>query len=276
MPEPLLRIRLSVGYPGKPDVLQNLELAIGEGEIVGLVGQSGSGKSTLGMAIPRLLVTTAQVSGEILYGGQNLLQRSGREMRRIRGKEIAVIFQGAASALNPARRLGVQLREVWKAHRSTREWNAEGRQQALALLRAMQLPDDEAFLRRYPSEISIGQAQRVLIAMAVMHRPALLIADEPTSALDMVTQAEVLALLRSLRDQFGSSLLFISHDLAAVGAICDRLAILRQGQIVETGPTAQIFAAARHPYTKSLISAMPAWPKSLHIVAQRSECGNGS
>ena len=257
MPEPLLRTRLSVGYPGKPAVLQELELAIGEGEIVGLVGQSGSGKSTLGLAIPRLLVTTAQVSGEIRYRGENLLKRSEREMRRIRGKEIAVVFQGAASALNPARRLGAQLWEVWRAHRSRSDWNTEGREQAMALLRTMQLPDDEAFLRRYPSEISIGQAQRVLVAMAVMHRPALVIADEPTSALDMVTQAEVLGLMRSLRDQFGSSLLFISHDLAAVSAVCDRLAILREGQIVEMGPTAEIFAGARHPYTKALIRAMP-------------------
>jgi peptide/nickel transport system ATP-binding protein len=261
MPEPLLRISLGVGYPGKPDVLRALELAIEEREIVGLVGQSGSGKSTLGLAIPRLLPSTARVSGEIRYRGTDLLRRSEREMRRIRGKEVAVVFQGASSALNPALRLGIQLREVWRAHRSGREWNREGREQAAALLAAMQLPHDDAFLERYPSQISIGQAQRVLIAMALMHRPALVIADEPTSALDMVTQAEVLGLMRALRDRFGSSLLFISHDLAAVAAVCDRLAILRDGRIVEMGPTAEIFAAARHPYTQALLRAMPAWSR---------------
>lgn len=260
MPGPLLRVSLGVGYPGKPDVLRGLELTIGEREIVGLVGQSGSGKSTLGLAIPRLLASTARVKGKVSYRGSDLLQCSEREMRCIRGKEIAVVFQGAASALNPALRLGTQLREVWRAHRSAREWNREGREQAGALLAAMQLPDDDEFLGRYPRHISLGQAQRILIAMAVMHRPALVIADEPTSALDMVTQAEVLDLMRGLRDRFGSSLLFISHDLAAVAAVCDRLAILRDGRIVEMGPTAEIFAAARHPYTQALLRAMPVRP----------------
>ena len=176
----------------------------------------------------------------------------------MRGKEIGVVFQGASSALNPALRLGVQLREVWRAHRSAREWDTVGLAQAYAVLRAMQLPGDETFLARFPAQISVGQAQRVLIAMAVMHHPALVIADEPTSALDMVTQAEVLGLMSSLRDGFGSSLLFISHDLAAVGAVCDRIAILRDGEIVEMGPPATIFAAPRHSYTRSLIAAIPA------------------
>jgi ABC-type dipeptide/oligopeptide/nickel transport system ATPase component len=258
MPGPLLHVSLDVGYPGKPEVLRGLELTIGEREIVGLVGQSGSGKSTLGLAIPRLLGTSARVSGEIRYRETDLLRLSQREMRRIRGKEIGVVFQGASSALNPALRVGTQLREVWRAHRSAREWNREGREQAATLLAAMRLPHDDEFLRRYPGQISIGQAQRVLIAMAVMHRPALVIADEPTSALDMVTQAEVLDLMRGLRDRFGSSLLFISHDLAAVAAVCDRLAILCDGRIVEAGPTAEIFGAARHPYTQALLRAMPA------------------
>jgi peptide/nickel transport system ATP-binding protein len=258
MPEPLLRVKVNVDYPGKPKVLNDLELAIGEGEIVGLVGQSGSGKSTLGLAIPRLLASTARVTGEICYRGENLLGHSAGEMRRIRGKEIGVVFQGASSALNPALRLGAQLREVWRAHRRPGEWKTEGRDQCRSLMRSMHLADDNAFLERYPSQISIGQAQRVLIAMAVMHRPALVIADEPTSALDMVTQAEVLGLMRGLRDHFGSSLLFISHDLAAVSAICDRLAILRDGKIVEMGDTAEMFAAPCHPYTQSLMAAIPA------------------
>ena len=257
MPGPLLHINLDVAYSGKPAVLRGLELTMGEREIVGLVGQSGSGKSTLGLAIPRLLADTARVSGQIHYCGTDLLHLSDGEMRRIRGKELGVVFQGASSALNPALRLGTQLREVWRAHRGAQEWKSEGREQVADLLAAMHLPHDDEFLGRYPGQISIGQAQRVLIAMAVMHRPALVIADEPTSALDMVTQAEVLELMRGLRDRLGSSLLFISHDLAAVAAVCDRLAILCDGRIVETGPTAEIFGAPRHPYTQALLRAMP-------------------
>jgi ABC-type dipeptide/oligopeptide/nickel transport system ATPase component len=257
----LLRVSLDVGYRGKADVLRGLELTLEEGEIVGLVGQSGSGKSTLGLAIPRLLGAGARVSGEIRYRGTDLLGLSEREMRCIRGKEIGIVFQGAASVLNPALRLGTQLREVWRAHRRAHEWKREGREQAAALLSAMRLPHDDEFLSRYPAQISIGQAQRVLIAMAAMHRPALVIADEPTSALDMITQAEVLDLMRGLRDRFGSSLLFISHDLAAVAAVCDRIAILCDGRIVEMGETAEILESARHPYTQSLLRAMPArWP----------------
>jgi ABC-type dipeptide/oligopeptide/nickel transport system ATPase component len=254
--EPLLHVRLSVDYPRKPKVLNELELTIGEGEILGLVGQSGSGKSTLGLAIPRLLPGTARVTGEIRYRGEDLLRYPAGEMRRIRGKEIGVVFQGASSALNPALRLGVQLREVWRAHRSAGEWKTEGCTRCAVLLGSMQLPGGDAFLERYPSQISIGQAQRILIAMALMHRPALVIADEPTSALDMVTQAEVLHLMRGLRERFGSSLLFISHDLAAVSAACDRLAILRDGEIVESGAAAEMFATPCHPYTQTLLGAM--------------------
>ncbi len=257
MSEPLLHVRLTVDYPGNPKVLNELTLTIAEGEIVGLVGQSGSGKSTLGMAIPRLLPGSARVTGEVLYRGEDLLRYPARAMRRMRGKKIGVVFQGASSALNPALRLGVQLREVWRAHRRAGEWKKAGRAECAVLLADMQLPGDSAFLDRYPSQISIGQAQRLLIAMAVLHRPPLVIADEPTSALDMVTQAEVLGLMRRLRDEFGTSLLFISHDLAAVSAVCDRLAILRHGEIVEMGATPDIFASPRHPYTQTLLRAMP-------------------
>src|SRR5580700_7443153 len=146
MPEPLLRVKLNVDYPAKPKVLDDLDLAIGEGEIVGLVGQSGSGKSTLGLAIPRLLPGTARVTGEIRYRGENLLGRPAGEMRPIRGKEIGVVFQGASSALNPALRLRTQLREVWRAHRRPGDWKTEGRNQCRSLMRSMQLADEDRFL----------------------------------------------------------------------------------------------------------------------------------
>ena len=254
----LLDLTLSVDYPRKPGVLTGAELSIGYGEIVGLVGQSGSGKTTLGMAIPRLVSAPgARVSGRLVFRGEDLLTCTERRIRSIRGKDIGVVFQGAQSALNPALRLGTQLREVWRAHRSRSEWKARGQEHAKELLRAMGLPSDDAFLRRYPAEISIGQAQRVLIAMAVMHSPALVIADEPTSALDMVTQAEVLKLLRELRDNLGTSVLFISHDLGAVAALCDRIGILFNGRIVETIHAERIFSAPQHAYTRSLIEAIP-------------------
>jgi ABC-type dipeptide/oligopeptide/nickel transport system ATPase component len=254
----LLDLTLSVDYPRRPGVLTGAELSIGYGEIVGLVGQSGSGKTTLGMAIPRLVsASAARVSGRLLFRGEDLLSYTQRRMRSIRGKDIGVVFQGAQSALNPALRLGTQLREVWRAHRSRWEWKARGQEHAKELLRAMGLPADDAFLRRYPAEISIGQAQRVLIAMAVMHSPALVIADEPTSALDIVTQAEVLKLLRELRDNLGTSVLFISHDLGAVASLCDRIAILFNGAIVETIRAERLFSEPQHPYTRSLIEAIP-------------------
>jgi ABC-type dipeptide/oligopeptide/nickel transport system ATPase component len=221
------------------------------------VGESGSGKSTLALTILRLLNRkSATVRGSISYRGSNLLNLSERELRHIRGKEIALVLQSAASSLNPALRIGTQLREVWSAHEKG-SWSS-GRTAVTALLRSMDLPDDDAFLKRYPSEVSVGQAQRLLIAMAVMHNPSVLIADEPTSALDVITQARVVQLLRRLADERRIAVLFISHDLLAVGSVCDRLSILRQGTIVESGPCNEVFANPSDPYTRALLESLPA------------------
>ena len=183
------------------------------------------------------------------------MQLSERELRAIRGRSVALVLQSPLASLNPALKIRTQLKEAWRAHASgTREDCANA---IRASLQSVSLPGDDEFLRKYPSQMSVGQAQRVLIAMAVMHRPALLIADEATSALDVITQSEILALFRELNRSTGMAILYISHDLASVAGICDRIAILHQGEIAECGTTEQIFANPQHQYTQKLMAAMP-------------------
>jgi ABC-type glutathione transport system ATPase component len=251
----LLSAQLSVRYADKPAVLRDLRLEIQRGEILGLVGQSGSGKSTLALAILGLLEKKVQVEGTIRLQESDLLQLSERELRALRGRAVALVLQSPLSSLNPALKIRTQLKEAWRAHASGT--NADCTNAIRASLQSVSLPADDEFLRKHPSQMSVGQAQRVLIAMAVMHRPALLIADEATSALDVITQSEILALFRELNRSTGMAILYISHDLASVAGICDRIAILHQGEIVECGATGQIFANPQHPYTKQLMAAMP-------------------
>jgi ABC-type dipeptide/oligopeptide/nickel transport system ATPase component len=259
---PFLSISLDVSYPNKPEVVKSVFLQMRQGEVLGLIGQSGSGKSTLALAILRLLeLKGGKAKGSIFFQGRDLLRLKEREMRRLRGSEIGLVLQSPLSSLNPALRIGTQLTEAWKAHASGPR--DEARRRVEDALAAVSLPSDQEFLRRFPSQLSVGQAQRVLIAMAVMHRPALLIADEPTSALDVITQKEVLQLFRKLNQDLGTAILYISHDLLSVASICDRIAILNQGELVESGPTGQIFNHATHPYTRKLISALPEKPAIL-------------
>jgi len=259
----LLRVAIdSVDYPNHKRVLGRLALEISEGETVALIGQSGSGKSTLALAILRLLDwKRGVVNGRIEFGDHgNLLALPERAMRAIRGKEIALVLQSAASALNPMLRISAQFEEAWRAH-SSAAWRREGLAKTNQLLREVDLPaGDPGFLKRYPREISIGQAQRVLIAMSLLHDPRLLLADEPTSALDIVTQQEVLGLLRRLAASRKMATLFISHDLLSVAALCDRVAILHEGEIVEEAATTSIFTSPSHPYTRRLIGALPQLP----------------
>jgi peptide/nickel transport system ATP-binding protein len=261
MNDVLLSARLSVCYARKA-VLRDVELDVRAGEILGLVGQSGSGKSTLAMAILGLLdKKRAQCSGSIAFQGRDLLRLKERELRDLRGRELALVLQSPLSSLNPALRIQTQLKEAWRAHATGKR---EQCQQAMnAALANVSLPWDAEFLRKYPSEMSVGQAQRVLIAMAVMHRPALLIADEATSALDVITQSEILALFRQLSRDTGSALLYISHDLASVAGICDRVAILHEEQIVECDETRRILLQPQHEYTRRLMAAMPKLPDAM-------------
>ncbi len=258
--QPLLSLRLSASYPGKNAVLRDLSLELRRGEVLGLVGQSGCGKSTLALAILRLLhLKRGKAEGSIFFNGRDLMALKEREMRSLRGKEIALVLQSPMSSLNPALRIGTQLEEAWNIHqRSTRK---EVARVLLDTLESVSLQADTNFLRRHPAELSVGQAQRVLIAMAVLHRPLLLIADEPTSALDIITQAEILQLFSTLSRKLGMGVLYISHDLLSVATISQRVAVMDQGEIVECRDTADLFKCPEHPYTRKLISALPIAPR---------------
>src|SRR6202142_1484107 len=257
----LLSAQLTVRYPGKPPVLRGISLEIGRGEILGLVGQSGSGKSTLAMAILGLLGRQrAIVEGNIFFQGVDLLTMRERDLRSLRGRALSLVLQSPLASLNPALRIRTQLQEAWRAHRASAATKSDCAHAIHQALTSVSLPADADFLQKHASQLSVGQAQRVLIAMAVMHRPALLIADEATSALDVITQSEILQLFASLNREIGMSILYISHDLPSVAGICQRIAILNEGEIVECGPTAKSFAAPVHPYTRRLMSSLPQIP----------------
>ena len=253
---PLLSAQVTVAYSGKGPVLRAATIEVGEGEIVGLVGQSGSGKSTLALTILGLLdCKHAHVTGSLVFRGRDLLKLRERELRMLRGRAMSLVLQSPLTSLNPALRIRTQMREAWKVHGNGTAADRESAiQSALASAALSSYPE---LLQRFPSQLSVGQAQRVLIAMALLHRPALLIADEATSALDVITQSEILALFATLNRETGTSILYISHDLPSVASICHRIAILHEGQIVECGPTAQLFSEPSHPYTRQLIAAQP-------------------
>ena len=252
----VLEFRLSAHYGSTP-VLHDVAGRIGAGEIVALVGLSGSGKSTLALALLRLLgYRGGRVTGTIRLSGRELGALSGREMRRIRGCQIGYVPQSPAAALHEKLRVKTLLEETWKAHAKARA--ADGFH--ARLLRSVRLPDDPKFMERRAGELSTGQGQRLLIALAIMHDPALLIADEPTSALDAITQAGILRLFAELNRDRGTAILFISHDLLSVAAISARVDILHEGRIVESGPPAEIFRQPRHAFTRDLVSAMPRIP----------------
>ena len=192
-----------------------------------------------------------------------------RELRNLRGRALSLVLQSPLASLNPALRIRTQLREAWRAHRENTATKADCDHAIQQALTSVSLPADADFLRKRASQLSVGQAQRVLIAMAVLHRPALLIADEATSALDVITQSEILELFASLNRETGMSILYISHDLPSVAGICQRIAILNEGEIVESGPTAQIFAAPVHSYTRRLMAALPLLPsRPLDLLAK--------
>ena len=258
--QPLLSLRLSVDYLNKQGVLTDVALEIRRGEVVGLVGESGSGKSTMALAILRLLhLKGGRAQGQLLFGGEDLLQKSEGELRAIRGRRISVVLQSPLTALNPAVRIGAQLREAWRAH--AKGGNDVCEHAIHEALRSVRLPTEDSFLKRHPSQLSVGQGQRVIIAMAILHRPELLIADEATSALDTITQSEILKLFGRLNRELGTAILYISHDLLSVATLCHRIAILNAGTIIECGTPHAIFVSPRHEYTRSLIAALPARPE---------------
>jgi len=260
MPPPLLDVRnLSVHFgtrEGPLRALRDVSLSVAPGETFGLAGESGSGKTTLGYAILRALARNARVtSGEIRFEGRDLLGLGGAEIRRIRGRRIAMVYQDPKSALNPTMTVGRQIAEVLEIHERQPARGARAR--AHELLELVNISDPASAARRYPHQLSGGMQQRVVIAMALAGGPSLLILDEPTTGLDVTTQAQVLMSIGDLRRRVGAAILYISHDLAVIAQVADRVGVLYAGELVEVAPTARLFAHRAHPYTRGLLEALP-------------------
>jgi peptide/nickel transport system ATP-binding protein len=252
----LLEVRnLSIDFDHRRAV-RDVSFRIHQGETLGLVGESGSGKSATSLALLRLLPSNAQVTGSIAFLGENLLALPDEAMRRRRGLDLAMIFQEPMTALNPVMPVGAQIAEAVQAHHPELSSRLV-KEKVLEAMHAVDLPDPEHRVRDYPYQFSGGQRQRILIAMAIINRPKLLIADEPTTALDVTVQAQILGLLNDLRRTHNLSLLFISHDLAVVSQIADRVAVMQHGEIVEEAPTKLLFLEPKHPYTRNLLASAP-------------------
>jgi peptide/nickel transport system ATP-binding protein len=268
----LLEIRDLHIWFGATEAVRGIDFALDDGEVLGLVGESGSGKSATALALMGLLGPAARVTGCIRWrrhadssagSGErgreemvNLLDQPVRAMRALRGREIAMIFQEPMTALNPVMTIGRQVAEGVQAHAPSCT-RSEARKRAIAALEEVAIPDAAARFGDFPHQFSGGQRQRILIAMALINRPRLLIADEPTTALDVTVQAQILTLLGDLQRQHGLAMLFISHDLAVVGQVASRVAVMRAGQVMETGLTAKLLTAPEHAYTQSLLRAVP-------------------
>ncbi len=253
---PLLEIaNLRIRF-GAQVAVHDLSLAIAPGETLGLVGESGSGKSATSLALLRLLPSAATVTGSIRFAGRELSTLPEAQVRRHRGRDLAMIFQEPMTALNPAMRVGAQIAEALRAHEPKLRRD-EVRARVLAAMAEVALPEPARRIDDYPHQFSGGQRQRLLIAMALIHRPRLLIADEPTTALDVTVQAQVLALLKELRRTHGLAMLFISHDLAVVSEVADRIAVLQHGRLVEVAAAAELFRNPQHPYTRRLLASVP-------------------
>ena len=258
-PRPLLEIEdLSVDLPTDEGLVRpvaQLSLRVNSGEIVGLVGESGCGKSMTALAVMRLLPDGGRTEGQVRFHGQDLLATSEAEMRGIRGRRISMVFQDPMTSLDPVFTIGQQVAETVQAHR--RVGHETARAQALEALEQVGLAGAAERMDNYPHQLSGGMRQRVMIAIALVMEPDLLIADEPTTALDVTIQAQILQMITDLQRRVNLGVLLISHDLAVVGQIADRVAVMYSGEIVETLPTTQLFQAPRHPYTQALLRCVP-------------------
>lgn len=255
MPDQLLGVRgLNISF-GDKEIVKDLSFDIAPGETLAIVGESGSGKSVTSLGLLGLLGPRASVTGSVTFQREELLPYDFNRLMQLRGKDVSIIFQEPMAALNPVYKIGQQLSDVIRNHLKLPAEQA--RERALELLRKVKLPTPEIKYDQFPFELSGGQLQRVMIAMAIACRPKLLIADEPTTALDVTVQASILDLLRELQAEMGMSILFITHDFGVVADIADRVLVMRHGEKVETGPVETLFAAPREDYTRMLLSAVP-------------------
>ncbi|WP_113945938.1 ABC transporter ATP-binding protein [Pseudochrobactrum asaccharolyticum] len=259
--QPVLRVQnlttSFLGEGGWRPVVKNISFDVGAGETVALVGESGSGKSVTSLSVMRLLQPdTSRIEGNILLAGKDILQLSEQEMQKVRGNDVAMIFQEPMTSLNPLYTVGDQICEALLCHRNMSR--AEAKAEALRLMDKVRIPSAASRFNEYPHRFSGGMRQRVMIAMALVTRPKLLIADEPTTALDVTIQGQILDLIKTLQEEEGTSVLFITHDMGVVAEIADRTVVMYHGDAVETGDTAEIFHQAKHPYTRALLSAVPA------------------
>ena len=256
-------------YDGVVRALEGVSFEVREGEIFGLVGETGCGKSVTTYSTLRLLPSTGRVhSGRITLSGESLLDASESRMREVRGGEIAMIFQDPLSALNPVMRVGDQIAESVWLHDDLPDADAVAAR-VEEVLGEVRMPDPSGAARAFPHELSGGMQQRVMIAMALAGRPKMLIADEPTTALDVTIQSQVLQLLRQLKQEAGLTVLLITHDLGVVAELCDRVAVMYAGTIVETAPVEELFSDPKHPYTQGLLAALPGASETLAPVPGR-------
>jgi len=251
-------------YRGTVKALDGVNLTIGKKEIVGLVGETGSGKSVTALSILRLIDPPGKIiSGEVIFEGRDLLKLSEEEIRMVRGKEISMIFQEPTLALNPVLTVGFQLQESIETRNVPRK---EAEELALDMLERVGLPDPKRMFKSYPHELSGGMAQRETIAMALVMKPKLLIADEPTSSLDVTVQAQILGLIEKLVEDIGASILYITHDLGVAAEVCNKIAVMYTGNVVEFGDIHTIFEEPLHPYTQGLLNAIPKLGRDLYTI----------
>lgn len=260
--KPLLDIKgLDVSYHLDGDVfaaLRDIGLAVRPGEIVGVVGESGCGKSTLSTALLRLLPGNAEIDGgEAWLKGRDMLKLGEEDLRRLRGRDIAMIFQDPMQSLNPTFRIGSQMAEAWRSHPERGAKSADFRSEAVNALTSVGIPDAEERMASYPHEFSGGMRQRISIATALLLEPSILVADEPTSALDVTLEAQILELLKLLREKHGTAIVYVSHDLGTVAEFCDRVVVMYAGRVVEENEAAALFDNPAHPYTRALVDCVP-------------------
>lgn len=257
-----LRIHFRSAPEGR-DAVKGISFSVGDGEIIGMVGESGSGKTVTAMAVSGLLpVGAAECSGSICLDGLDLLHCTPEELRQRQGTDLAVVFQEPMTSLDPVMKIGPQVEESLRIH--TKKTAKERKAAALAAMAEAELPDPELLYEKFPHELSGGMLQRVMIAAAIISRPRLLLADEPTTALDVTIQAQILQLLKKINAEFGTSILFISHNLNVVRKLCSRILVMNKGDIVERGSTEQIFNHPQEEYTRRLIAAIPTRTRRLY------------